>query len=315
MTMAAAPALPEHDASVMISEIYAALVIQSTLCAELHDLETAARDLEEAGIGSASFPGVDDVQLAAEEALALASHERSQRQAAQSKLRHLQAVHSSDAGMQQKLDDQKKQLAACQRELKDLRAKAQRSAERHAAATHGLRSERLQARVQRRAFGAHRTVQLAHELWVVARLQRALWKWHAKIVEAGIFELAHFSVASESPYAQEQRADDELAHAARGAALEARDAENLALRQRVVALEGKLALEGERSQALMRAAQRAGQASAALLGARRQNCEMAAQLASAHGALERRAVESTRSDGSVAQQVERHSPGATRTEW
>jgi len=298
--------LPEHDASAIINEIYAALVIQTTLGDEIRELEQKnAAAATSVPPEPEPFPGVDEVQLVAEEALQMAAHERKLRQSAQTKVRHLLAERNSDATLQEKYDEQRKLVVLKDRQLKDLRTKALGAAERGEAASHGLRTERQKARLQRRYYGAHRTVQLAHELWIVGRLKRALWQWHAKVVDAGIFEVGHAPVSAmrregaSREAESDRRTDDALAHAARAASLESKEAECLALRERLAALEGVVALEGERTIALRRAAERAGQASAALLDARRQNCELAAQLASAHAALERRALE-TRSPPGVA---------------
>ena len=74
-------------------------------------------------------------------------------------------------------------------------------------------------------------------------------------------------------------------------------------------LEGGVALERataphavplHRQTRRVRAAERAGQESAALLDARRQNCELAAQLAIAHAALERCALETRTARSPVA---------------
>lgn len=300
-TSATSSALPEHNASAIVGEIYAALVIQSTLGAEIQRLE--AEVALSAAANYADGASAEELQWAAEEALALAAHERGLRQSAQSKLRCLQAEKLTEAGTQDRLEEQRKLVLSKDRELKDARAKANRAAERHAAATHGLRSERQQARQQRRSHGARSVVRLAHELWIVERLRRGFLVWRAKVVDAGIFEIAHAppprawhaaGSSSERVAALHQRNDDELAYEAQAAALHARDAENRALRERVASLENSLALDQAREEALRRAAERAGTASALLLEARRENIVLNEELAAAKAALARRALHATR---------------------
>ena len=89
-------ALPEHDASAIVGEIFSALVITSTLGAEINDLEATVAGLSEYG------GGMDAVQTAAEEALALAAHERGLRMHAQTKLRHLNRERNAEATVQQR---------------------------------------------------------------------------------------------------------------------------------------------------------------------------------------------------------------------
>ena len=277
--------LPEQNANAIVGEIFSALVIQSTLSAELHELE--AQVANEARSDEA-------VLLAAEEAIAMATQERGLRQAAQSKLRFLQSQRNSEAGVQQQLEDQRKQLSAREREVKETNTKAQRAVERHAAATHGLKTERQQLRSQRRGFGVRRIVQLAFELKFLEAARRCFLMWRCKVVDACIFDIAHAHAQAQSmrdePSSGGPQPEDELARAQHAAKLEARDAECLALRQRVAELEGRLALDGARAEALKRATERAAHASAGLLDARKQGCELAAKLAAANAALERRAA-------------------------
>lgn len=308
-------ALPPESASAIVGEIFSALVIQSTLGAELHDLEqqssaalAAAAESQaaaaEAFLANVAPVGIDEgrfleMQGAAQEALALATREKGLRQAAQSKLRVLLAERANEAEAQQRVDEQQKSLASKERELRAASSKAQHAVDRQAAATHSLKVERQRARSQRRAYGARCIVSMAHELWIVERLRRGLLLWRAKVVDAGIFDIAHrhaggsppprgpAAAASLDADARQSRRDDELAHSAHRALLAARDAENLMLRQKVAALEHALALDEERQEALRRASERALQASALLLDARRQNGELTQEVADANAALAR----------------------------
>ena len=290
--------LPEQNANAIVGEIFSALVIQSTLSAELQELEAQlANDAR----------SDESVLLAAEEAIAMATQERGLRQAAQSKLRFLQSQRNSEAGVQEQLEEQRKQLSAREREVKETNTKAQRAVERHAAATHGLKAERLQQlRSQRRGFGVQRIVQLGFELKFLRAARRCFLMWRCKVVDACIFDIGHAHALAPSmrdgPSSDGTQRDDELAHAHHAAKLEARDAECLALRHRVAELEGRLALDDARAEALKRATERAAHATAGLLDARRQGCELAAALATANAALERQAALS-RSPESVHESV------------
>ena len=92
----AANVLPDHDASAIVGEIFSSLVIQTTLGAEIAALERAAAHAE--AQAEAADRTDEDVVSAAEEAIALAAHERSLRIHAQSKLRCLQSERNADAG-------------------------------------------------------------------------------------------------------------------------------------------------------------------------------------------------------------------------
>ena len=256
-----APLPPGQNVDAIMGEIFATLVVTTTLSAELKELEdhAAAVAADEqlsrqllAERSEAEAMRAENACEAAQEALALLANERGLRQAAQTKLRYLHAERSSDAGLQQRIDEQQKQLHLRDRELREARTKAQQMLDRHAAANHGLRVERQNARGQRRTFGARSVVQLAHELWVVERLRRGLLTWRAKVVDAGIFELGHAHAAQPPPQQPQptapqwghdgaptalpsharrpRREDDELALSAHIDLLAARDAENRALR-------------------------------------------------------------------------------------
>ena len=286
--------LPPESASAIVGEIFGALVIQNTLAAELRELEAAVAS--SAGELARHAEGADVVQQAAEEALALATQERALRQAAQTKLRCLQSKNNTENSVQQQLEEQRKLCALRERECKEARSRAQQATERHKAATHGLRAERQQARQERRALAVRRVLRLAHERWVLDGLRRAFIEWRCKVVDSGIFDLAHGQWAAKAD--DERRHEDAAlvhaaheAHSSHAVLLAARDDECRALRQRLAELEGRVALDDERAEALRRATERAAHASASLLDARRQGCELAAALAAANAALERRALE------------------------
>ena len=277
-------------ADAIVGEIFSSLVITSTLAAEIRELEASnAAYATEAEVFSVAS---DSVQLAAEEAVQLAQRERGLRLTAQSKLRVLQNEVNTDSSTKIALDEQKKMTAARERELRDAKSKAQQAGERMRAAAHGLKMERQQSRQQRRAFGAQRILQLSRDIRVTSALRRCLISWRSKL-DAGIFEIAHApppsAAAASSASATGSAADDHVAaHSSHAALLEVRNAECLALRERVAELEALVVHSATRDEALRKTAERAAKASEGLLEARKQVVEHAAALATAKAALERR---------------------------
>lgn len=310
--------IPDHDASAVMGEIYASLVMNETLSIEMRTLEVAAHTAENDLVGSL---------LATEEALALLKQERASRQQVASKLRLLQADKSEriEAGVLQELEQHKAKGAARERELRQALNKAQYASERHAAATQSLKVERNDARARRRGYA---TVRLASvlRLALFASMQRCFSTWSAKIA-AGIFDLvpaAHLlsSADDQGPHSRAMlqassptaaaaavasyslrresaaRAAAYDAHEAHEATLAARDAECLELREHIAALEAQMSLEDARSRALQAAAGRAARASAELLEARRRTVELVRELAAANATIQRYQAEaSSRSSG------------------
>jgi hypothetical protein len=150
--------LPEHDANAIVGEIFSALVIQTTLAAEIDELEQ---------VRAMSVDELDEAHATADEALALAAHEHNLRLNATSKLRTLQAQANAESSATEQLEAQRAQCAAQVRELRELKSKSQR----HAAASHSLRVERQQARQQRRTLGAKCVVDVLHRQQTSALLR------------------------------------------------------------------------------------------------------------------------------------------------
>ena len=167
------------DAKLLMHEIYAALVIASTLGEEIRALEderivhvhtspqaerAAVRVANEAAeLLKAAAADAEAMEQTAADALQAALRERTLRMRQASKLRVLQTENTSVPALLAELDAERKRGHQRERALREAQVKAQQAAERQVAASHGLKSERQAALRQARALGARRMASLVRQ--------------------------------------------------------------------------------------------------------------------------------------------------------
>ena len=296
--------------ALLMSEIYASLVIGSTLAAEIASMEAKGAESEQVASVHwaaseallAASADAEAMEQAAADALHVAEHERTMRIRQQSKLRLMQTQGADASAVLAELEAERTRGKQRERELREARAKAQQANDRHAAASHGLRNERQQSLRRSRALGARRLASLLVRQQASMALAHSFTCWAAKVA-AGIHTTAQFyaaligagggaricaaaeSVPPTDPAAQAAAEAD--GYAQLGRSLDARAAECLRLRERVLALESAQALQHSQQEALELAAARATRATHELLEARRAQAALAAENAELRAHLRR----------------------------
>ena len=280
------------DHKVFLGEIFSNLVLQNVLGEEMRELENTAH--ASAQEFAECHKSLEMALQATDEALRLADEERRQRMSAASKLKLLQAEHTADADSAEALAQEKKKLSLKERELKAALAKATSASQRQAASTHSLKVERQNARLARRTWAANRLAAFCNNsLWSAAHRYFVTWQAFCNLMAP---PLPARPSAAAPPRNEDAAAGPSIfvvgaALEAHKKALAARNAEVASLRERVAAFEVKAQLEHARDEALAAAAERAAHASGELLEARRENCELSAELAAARAMIEQYAAQ------------------------
>ena len=286
------------DSTILMHEIYASLVVATTLGSEIRMLEesqtssplltqsVAAEALEAV---TAATADAEAMEQAAADALQAAMHERTLRMRQASKLRVLQTESAGVPAVLAELEAERKRGELRERALRDAQLKAQQATERHAAASYGLRAERQQALRHFRAAGARRLASVArHD--VCRALSHCFTSWAAKVA-VGIHTPAQYHPEQQQAMARMRiAAGGSLSPSSASSAvanaegyselhrtLNLRNAECLRLREYACSLEAALSVQHTQEVALRRSADRAAEASLALLEARRAQAELRAE--------------------------------------
>ena len=292
------------DAKLLMHEIYAALVIASTLGEEIRALEderivhvhtspqaerAAVRVANEAAeLLKAAAADAEAMEQTAADALHAALRERTLRMRQASKLRVLQNENTSVPALLAELEAERKRGHQRERALREAQVRAQQAAERQAAASHGLKSERQAALRQARALGARRMASLIRQDAARA-MAHCFTSWAAK-ASVGLNSFHPESLVPVAHVLPRTRAALADGHEQRRRALDVSLAEGRRLRVHVAQLEAALAVQHSQQMALQRAAERAAEASHALLAERRACAALRAETAELRAVMAGRLV-------------------------
>jgi hypothetical protein len=302
--MSAASAAVLDDAKLLMHEIYAALVIASTLGEEIRALEderivhvhtspqaerAAVRVANEAAeLLKAAAADAEAMEQTAADALQAALRERTLRMRQASKLRVLQTENTSVPALLAELDAERKRGHQRERALREAQVKAQQAAERQVAASHGLKSERQAALRQARALGARRMASLVRQDAARA-MAHSFTSWAAK-ASVGLNSFHPESLVPVAHVLPRTRAALADGHEQLRRALDGSLAEGRRLRVHVAQLEAALVVQHSQQMALQRAAERAAEASHALLAERRACAALRAETAELRAVMAGRLV-------------------------
>ena len=283
-------AMAKDGAGMLMDEIYASLVIATTLAEEIRGLEderaaapqiTQQVAVEAAEVLRAATADAEAMEQAASDALHAAMHERTLRMRQASKLRVLQTASAEKAPVLAELEAERKRGQQRERALREAQAKAQQATERQMAASHSLKAERQLALRSSRALSARRLASLSRQEAGRA-LAHCFTSWAAKVA-VGIHTPAQYHPGTALPPDVQHAGCPPMpaayadGHAQLHAALDARTAECLRLRSQLAKLEATLAVSSQLQQALKRSTDRAAEASHALLEARRAQASLSAE--------------------------------------
>ena len=302
--MSGASAAVLDDAKLLMHEIYAALVIASTLGEEIRALEderivhvhtspqaerAAVRVANEAAeLLKAAAADAEAMEQTAADALQAALRERTLRMRQASKLRVLQTENTSVPALLAELDAERKRGHQRERALREAQVKAQQAAERQVAASHGLKSERQAALRQARALGARRMASLVRQDAARA-MAHSFTSWAAK-ASVGLNSFHPESLVPVAHVLPRTRAALADGHEQLRRALDGSLAEGRRLRVHVAQLEAALVVQHSQQMALQRAAERAAEASHALLAERRACAALRAETAELRAVMAGRLV-------------------------